>query len=122
MKTIYMFILAICFVSCTNTEKDRKQRIALAKEILENNKNDISDLATKQIKDPLLRAHAEFIKANGCKCDCIIDSLAPKFADKHSLSELEDIEKGAVSSLNEITILVTENQKIFENCLSFNQK
>lgn len=116
MKVFYIFF-AISFTSCINIINDREQRISLATEILKNNKNDIAHLTTKQIKNPILRVGSELLIEN--RCDCIIDSLAPKFADKHSLTELQNIQKGAISTLSEITELVSENKKVCEDCLLF---
>lgn len=96
---------------------DRTERIAVATEILKNNRDDIIGIATQRIKKNWIKTIINIAADQGC--DCIIDSLAVRLADKHTLSELNDLKIKPASNIIEVTKLVTENEEVCKECLSF---
>lgn len=98
-------------------QDDRTERIAVAKEILRNNKNDIVELTTTKVDNSFAKFAISL--AADISCNCIIDSLSIKLADKYSLSKLNEIRVQPLNNLKEISTLIIENEAVCTKCLTF---
>lgn len=121
-KSGVLILVIILILGCVGyfylqPKNDRTERIAVAKEILRNNKEDIVELTTTNVKNSFAKFAINI--AADISCDCLIDSLSIKLADKHTLSELNDIKVQPLNNLKEISTLVIENKEVCEKCLTF---
>lgn len=109
-------VLGVGYVYISSLD-DRSERIALAKEILRNNKDDIVQLTTTKVENPFAKIAIGI--AADISCNCLIDSLSIKLADKHTLNELNEIKVHPVNNIKEITTLIVENEEVCVKCLTF---
>ncbi|MFL5762368.1 MAG: zinc-ribbon domain-containing protein [Bacteroidia bacterium] len=114
---IFLLIIIICggALYYYKFHDDTNERIAAAKEILKNNRDDIVQLATGKIEKNWVRAVINVAVDQGS--ECIVDSLAVRLANQYSLDELNDIKIHPATNLLIISKLVTQNEDVCVKCL-----
>jgi hypothetical protein len=93
-------------ISTSTTNEAERMRIAKA--LLLKNKAYIFQYAEK-IKSTEIPINA---------CDCIIDSLTPRFAAIYALSDLEKLNADTAGCLIQLSALVEENQQVWGDCIT----
>ncbi len=99
------------------TSDDSSARIAAAKDLLSSNCDELTNMSTEYIKKNWAANTMKFIEEN--RCNCVIEILAPKMADKYSLQELLDLKNKPIHDIQAITEIIEANKDDVMKCLTF---
>jgi hypothetical protein len=106
----------ITLYSCGPND-DRPQRLAIATEILQNNCDDVIQLSTEHVKRKWLQIGISIVESN--RCNCIVDSLIPRLADKYSLEVLKELKTKSFGDVIQTTQIIEENSEVIKDCALF---
>lgn len=109
--TIWLSYYIDRMATSTTNVSERKR---IAKEVLVKNKDYIIKYAEK-IKQTDESNLLKLISTS--TCECIIDSLTPRFAAIYPLSDLKELNSNPSGSLKALSALLNENQQIWRDCI-----
>lgn len=104
-----------------STTESYESKTALAKEVLGSKCDGLANIASEYIKSDFV---ASLVAAGvNNRCDCMLDVVAPKLADRYSYKEIESMRNKPIQSVIEIKNIVSQHSgEILSHCLSFKKK
>jgi len=91
-----------------------QEKEKIAEDIISNNCEKLADYSSEYIEREFVSDLVSFLVSN--RCDCIKEIIAPKFAEKHTLKELEELKNMPAHVMVELKNLLIENKVEIKDC------